>query len=61
MNCVIFVGYRESNEELEVALLSRGLEEGRHLLTTQQNSNTAEKIEIIGKDEVGCKEGVSNQ
>ena len=55
MNCVIFAGYRESNEELEVALLSRGLEEGRHLLTTQQNSNTAEKIEIMGEDEVGFK------
>ena len=61
MNCVIFVGYRESNEELEVALLSRGLEEGRHLLTTQQYINTAENIEIMGEDEVGCKEGVSNQ
>ena len=63
MHCVRFfiVGYRESNEELEVAFLSRGLEEGRHLLTTQQNSNTDYNIEIMCEYEVGYKEGVSNQ
>ena len=61
MHCVRFfiVGFRERNEELEVALLSRGLEEGRHLLTTQHNSNTDYKIKIMGEDEVGSKE-VSN-
>ena len=55
MYCVIFVGYRASNEELEVALLSSGLEEGRHLLTTQQYIKTAENIEIMGEDEVSAK------
>jgi hypothetical protein len=55
--CVRFVivGYRESNEELEVALLYRGLEEGRHLLSTQHNSNSDYKIEIMGEDQVGTK------
>ena len=35
--------------------------EGRHLLTTQEYSNTDYKIQILGEDEVGSKEGVSKQ
>ena len=44
-----------------VALLSRGLEQGRHLLTTQQQQNTlAEHMEIMDEDEVSHgKESVS--
>ena len=49
----VIVGFRESNEELEVALLYRGLEEGRHLLTIQHNRNTDNKTETMGEDEVG--------
>ena len=42
-------------------MLSRGLEQGRHLLTTQQQQNTlAEHMEIMDEDEVSHgKESVS--
>ena len=51
--CMI-TGYRESNEELEVAILSKGLEQGRQLLNTQ-NSLAAE-LETMDETEVGEKD-----
>ena len=53
----IFAGWRENNEEMEVALLSRGLEQGRHLLTSQKtNSTLTVEIDEMGEDQVGCSQ-----
>merc|ERR1712106_338697 len=51
--------WRENNEEMEVALISRGLEQGRHLLTSQKtNSTLTEEIDEMGEDQMRTSLGV---
>eukprot|EP00092_Neocalanus_flemingeri_P052991 GFUD01062148.1.p1 GENE.GFUD01062148.1~~GFUD01062148.1.p1 ORF type:complete len:217 (+),score=98.48 GFUD01062148.1:2-652(+) len=45
--------YRESNEELEVAILTKGLEQGRLLLNAQANNNSlAAEFETMDENEM---------
>ena len=49
-NC--FAGYKESNEELQAALVSKSLEEGRTLLNDTQDKSLAAEFDAMSENEV---------
>ena len=49
-----FSGFHENNEELQAAMLNKGLEEGRSLLNNPQHTNSlAAEFEAMSENEVG--------
>ena len=47
-------GFHENNEELQAAMLNKGLEEGRSLLNNPQHTNSlAAEFEAMSENEVG--------
>jgi len=47
------LSYRETNQEMEVAILTKGLEEGRHLLNTQGSSHSlSEEFEAMDNNDM---------
>ena len=49
-------GFHENNEELQAAMLNKGLEEGRSLLNNPQHTNSlAAEFEAMSENEVGMK------
>ena len=49
---MIFIGYKESNEELQAQLVSKSLEEGRTLLNHANNNSLAAEFEAMSENEV---------
>ena len=50
INCA---GFHENNEELQAAMLNKGLEEGRTLLSNPQHTNSlAAEFEAMSENEV---------
>ena len=49
---MIFIGYKESNEELQAALVSKSLEEGRTLLNDTQDKSLAAEFDAMSENEV---------
>ena len=49
---LIFIGYKESNEELQAQLVSKSLEEGRTLLNHANNNSLAAEFEAMSENEV---------
>ena len=50
------LGFHENNEELQAAMLNKGLEEGRSLLNNPQHTNSlAAEFEAMSENEVGMK------
>ena len=50
---LVFIGYKESNEELQAQLVSKSLEEGRTLLNHAANNNSlAAEFEAMSENEV---------
>ena len=45
-------GYKESNEELQAALVSKSLEEGRTLLNDTQDKSLAAEFDAMSENEV---------
>ena len=53
INCA---GFHENNEELQAAMLNKGLEEGRTLLSNPQHTNSlAAEFEAMSENEVRLK------
>ena len=53
INCA---GFHENNEELQAAMLNKGLEEGRTLLSNPQHTNSlAAEFEAMSENEVRRK------
>lgn len=50
-----FLGYKESSEELQAALVSKSLEEGRTLLNSTDNKSLAQEFEAMSENEVKVK------
>lgn len=49
--CILSIGLEEQNEELQAAVLTRGVEEGRHLLNGTLNS-LAQELEEMSQAQV---------
>ena len=49
---LLFLGYKESNEELQAQLVSKSLEEGRTLLNHANNNSLAAEFEAMSENEV---------
>ena len=49
---IYLLGYKESNEELQAALVSKSLEEGRTLLNHANNNSLAAEFEAMSENEV---------
>ena len=55
-DCGLCAGYRETNEELQAAMLNKGLEEGRTLLSQADTTNSlAAEFEAMSENEVRTK------
>lgn len=50
---ILFTALEEQNEELQAAVLTRGVEEGRHLLNGTLNS-LAQELEEMSQAQVSC-------
>ena len=51
-NIVLFLGYKETNEELQAALMSKSVIEGRTLLNNTNNNSLAAEFEAMSENEV---------
>merc|ERR1719412_1586678 len=51
VNFLIFLGYKENNEELQAQLVSKSLEEGRTLLNHANNNSLAAEFEAMSENE----------
>ena len=49
---LLFLGYKENNEELQAQLVSKSLEEGRTLLNHANNNSLAAEFEAMSENEV---------
>ena len=49
---ICLLGYKESNEELQAALVSKSLEEGRTLLNDTQDKSLAAEFDAMSENEV---------
>ena len=53
INYLSVSGFHENNEELQAAMLNKGLEEGRSLLNNPQHTNSlAAEFEAMSENEV---------
>ena len=56
---LLFLGYKENNEELQAQLVSKSLEEGRTLLNHANNNSLAAEFEAMSENEVTKATGLS--
>ena len=56
LSLITCAGFHENNEELQAAMLNKGLEEGRTLLSNPQHTNSlAAEFEAMSENEVRLK------